>query len=801
MTDPQTRQFYQTHAAALAAEAEHLLSEPSPALQRAFPTPCKLLDVGCGSGAEVITLLQRGFDAFGTDASPELLQAAAHLARTRHTPADGRFLPAELPALAPFADAEFDALLCNAVLMHLPPESLFDAVYGLRRILKPGGRLLVSIPAERADVAPDTRRDPRGRLFTDLPPEKLILLLERIGFLLQWREDTPDRLHRPGIRWATLCFDLPADGAERPLHQVESILNRDKKDATYKLALFRALAELAQTQSGLAEFLPGGIVAIPTRDLALKWLYYYWPLIDSDTYIAQKNGERPACAKPTVVRSRLEPLVSAYAARGGLTAFHTDYTANRLSPPHQTLLKSILSDLQRTIWDMPARYAGGGEDFSVFQYDRQRKALLMQAALWRELCLTGSWIADATLLRWAELCAAFSRGRLRPSEVVDRLLIVPDTERRVADAREVFLHLPDRFCVWTGASLHSGFDVDHAIPFSLWRNNDLWNLFPASPRVNNQKRDSIPTWNHVQHQRDLIIQVWRNLYGQHPHRFEREAMTLLGRDTFDKSRWELLLFSRFAESMESTAIQRGSARWEPEGFRAARKPAPVRRTTSPTPYPKTAPDVHILTDRTVGAPADNSRTVGAPADNSRTVGAPADNSRTAGAPADNSRTAGAPAAVPQKIPLLRFEDIQPQAWKTALPLVGGLAAGYAFHGFDIENLATEAANCDWMDVPARLANPNRFVVQVRGDSMEPTLPEGSFAVFEYHRRPREAGTIVIANLNELGTQHGTEAIKRIHITPTHWEFRSDNPDYRPFKLPLEEHPYPILGVFVGRIDT
>jgi SAM-dependent methyltransferase/SOS-response transcriptional repressor LexA len=757
VTDPQTRQFYETHAAALAAEAERLLREPSATLHRAFPAPCRLLDVGCGCGAEVITLLNSGFDAYGTDASPELLRAARDLAREHGTPAEGRFLLSELPGLDAFADAEFDAVLCSAVLMHLPAEGLFDAAYGLRRVLKPGGRLLVSIPAARADVAPDTRRDPRGRLFTDLPPEKLILLLERIGFDLQWREDTLDRLNRPGIHWATLCFDLPAKGAERPLHQVESILNRDKKDATYKLALFRALAELAQTQTHLAEFLPDGRVAIPTRELALKWIYYYWPLLDADAYIAQKNGERPDCAKPTVVRSRLEPLVAAYAQRGGLTAFHADCTANRMTASDLALFDTALREFQRTIWNMPARYAGGGEDFSVFQYDRKQKALLMQAALWRELCLTGSWIADATLLRWAELCANFSRGSLRPSEVVDRLLVVPDTERRVADAREVFLHLPQRFCVWTGASLPRGFDVDHAIPFSLWRNNDLWNLFPAHARINNQKRDSIPTWNLVQHQRDLIIQVWRTLHEQHPHRFEREAMTLLGRETFDKSRWELLLFSRFAESMESTAIQRGSARWEPEGLRPARKPVPASRAVSPTPYPKPEPEALLLTDRSGGAPA-------------------------ADIPAPK---------------LLRFEDIQTQAWQTALPLVGGLAAGSAFHGFDIENLTTEAPDCDWMEIPANLAKPNRFVVQVRGDSMEPTLPQGSFAVFEYHRRPRQEGSIVIANLNELGTHHGTEAIKRVHITPSHWEFRSDNPVYPPFQVPLEEHPYPILGVFVG----
>lgn len=41
MTDPQTQQFYDTHAAPLAAEAEHLLREPSPPSTAPFPPPAK----------------------------------------------------------------------------------------------------------------------------------------------------------------------------------------------------------------------------------------------------------------------------------------------------------------------------------------------------------------------------------------------------------------------------------------------------------------------------------------------------------------------------------------------------------------------------------------------------------------------------------------------------------------------------------------------------------------------------------------------------------------------------------------
>ncbi|TVR91539.1 MAG: hypothetical protein EA428_05430 [Spirochaetaceae bacterium] len=45
---------------------------------------------------------------------------------------------------------------------------------------------------------------------------------------------------------------------------------------------------------------------------------------------------------------------------------------------------------------------------------------------------------------------------------------------------------------WAGSSL-TRFDVDHAIPWSLWRSNELWNMLPALPQANNEKRDKLPT--------------------------------------------------------------------------------------------------------------------------------------------------------------------------------------------------------------------------------------------------------------------------------------------------------------------
>ena len=90
-------------------------------------------------------------------------------------------------------------------------------------------------------------RDERGRFHNGLSPVRLELLLSRLGFTCIGRGENPDALGRAGKKWVVLLFVLGTDGIERSIDRIESVLNRDRKVATYKLALFRALAEMGIT--------------------------------------------------------------------------------------------------------------------------------------------------------------------------------------------------------------------------------------------------------------------------------------------------------------------------------------------------------------------------------------------------------------------------------------------------------------------------------------------------------------------------------------------------------------------------
>ncbi len=103
-----------------------------------------VLDVGCGTGTLAILAKrqvgERGTVA-GIDASPEMIERARNKAgRTRLAI---QFEIAHADAL-PFPDAHFDVVLCTVTLHHLRRATRTDAALEMRRVLKPGGRVLLA---------------------------------------------------------------------------------------------------------------------------------------------------------------------------------------------------------------------------------------------------------------------------------------------------------------------------------------------------------------------------------------------------------------------------------------------------------------------------------------------------------------------------------------------------------------------------------------------------------------------------------------------------------------------------------
>jgi 2-polyprenyl-6-hydroxyphenyl methylase/3-demethylubiquinone-9 3-methyltransferase len=99
----------------------------------------RVLDVGCGAGFLAARLLARGASAAGMDISSRAIEAAAG----RYPGVDFHTASAD-GAPWPFDDSSFDAVVALEVVEHLFAPAFFFSE--ARRLLKPGGQLVVSTP-------------------------------------------------------------------------------------------------------------------------------------------------------------------------------------------------------------------------------------------------------------------------------------------------------------------------------------------------------------------------------------------------------------------------------------------------------------------------------------------------------------------------------------------------------------------------------------------------------------------------------------------------------------------------------
>jgi ubiquinone/menaquinone biosynthesis C-methylase UbiE len=101
-----------------------------------------VLDVGCGTGTLAIAAtrqVQPTGAVHGIDASPQMIARATRKAAKAGAPAVFHVAAAEQ---MPFPDGSFDVVLSTLMLHHLPRKTRQQCATEIRRVLKPGGRVL-----------------------------------------------------------------------------------------------------------------------------------------------------------------------------------------------------------------------------------------------------------------------------------------------------------------------------------------------------------------------------------------------------------------------------------------------------------------------------------------------------------------------------------------------------------------------------------------------------------------------------------------------------------------------------------
>jgi SAM-dependent methyltransferase len=99
----------------------------------------RVLDAGCGSGPLAAALQARGAVVTGLDSSVRMVELVR-----RRLGAEADLRVADLGAPLPFDDDAFDMVVASLVLHYL--EDWVAPLSELRRVLRPGGRVVLSVP-------------------------------------------------------------------------------------------------------------------------------------------------------------------------------------------------------------------------------------------------------------------------------------------------------------------------------------------------------------------------------------------------------------------------------------------------------------------------------------------------------------------------------------------------------------------------------------------------------------------------------------------------------------------------------
>jgi SAM-dependent methyltransferase len=107
-----------------------------------------ILDTGCGRGRNLVYLMRRGFDVYGTDQSDAAVVATRTLALELAPALSADHFRVEPVERMSFADSTFDVVISSAVMHFARDEEHWLAMLAeMWRVLKPGGLFFARLAA------------------------------------------------------------------------------------------------------------------------------------------------------------------------------------------------------------------------------------------------------------------------------------------------------------------------------------------------------------------------------------------------------------------------------------------------------------------------------------------------------------------------------------------------------------------------------------------------------------------------------------------------------------------------------
>ena len=514
----------------------------------------RILDLGAGAGRDVKHLAELADKTHNTKNNIQILavEPAKELVIIGQNTTqflNVKWLEDSLPALTNVTKQEvsFDLILLSAVWMHIPPCDRARSIRKLANILKPGGKLVISLRHGQTD------EECKQRKMHNVCVDELKQLATDVGLFTKL--ETPkeeDKLGRNHVSWQTVVLQLPDDGTGA-FPFIRHVAINDGKSATHKLALLRVLLRIADGHPGAVlrrESSPfGDRVILPVGLVALYWCHQYKDLIDvHQLYQTPNKSPNMGFMKPNGWHKLTHRTASDYRI-GNL------FTGDDAIALHKTISAAVSN-----IKTMPCRFITfpnrkANSDETVFEVDSKSvKAKdsifldLQTLEQWGEFSLPEStwlafnryacWIEPVLVSEWVKTMAGYSGnaefGSPEKQFHLYQALNWLEPKRTTTEVRNRFEQLKKQSpnselmqCVWSAKSLKKQYDIDHSMPFARWPNNDLWNLLPTDSQVNNQKSDRLPTEHKLKSSKERIQLWWQEAWlNQSPKIFEVKEQSI-----------------------------------------------------------------------------------------------------------------------------------------------------------------------------------------------------------------------------------------------------------------------------------
>ncbi|MDL2307496.1 class I SAM-dependent methyltransferase [Desulfovibrio sp. OttesenSCG-928-C06] len=167
-----------------------------------FPTtPCKLLDLGAGSGRDSAALVKKGFTAVTVEPNAEMRKFGQMINNDKGMTWVDDALP-ELGALKKLdLEGPYPLIISAGLWMHFDDAELDASMKRVAELLAPGGRFVLSL--RHGPV-------PAGRKMFSTQPEVIIELGKKYG-LAHVKHILREDLHgREEVKWTFMCLEKPA---------------------------------------------------------------------------------------------------------------------------------------------------------------------------------------------------------------------------------------------------------------------------------------------------------------------------------------------------------------------------------------------------------------------------------------------------------------------------------------------------------------------------------------------------------------------------------------------------------------